>query len=95
VTECNDAAWVIGQRTSEEYEQRFRMLVAEQMVTARYYRRLARIAHRRGDIALFRDLALRSIALRRSAFMLCVECELTVEEIMEIVIHSEKPDTKG
>jgi hypothetical protein len=73
VTEYNDAAWVIGQRTREEFEQRFRMLIAEQMVTARYYRRLVRIAHRRGHIGLFRDLALRSIALRRSAFMLCVE----------------------
>jgi hypothetical protein len=85
VTQYNDAAWVIGQRTREEFDRRFRQIVAEQIVTARLCRRMARHARKQGDMVLFRHLTLRSIALRRSAFMLCVECELTVDEIMEIV----------
>jgi hypothetical protein len=85
MTQYTDTAWVMSCRSREEFDHRFRLIVTQQVLTARYYRRLALTARSQGDMVLYRELAIRAMQSGRSAYLLCIDCELTVEEIEGIV----------
>jgi hypothetical protein len=72
-------------RSREEFDHRFRLIATEQVLTARHYRRLALTARSQGDMVLYRELANRAMQSGRSAYPLCIDCELTLEETEGIV----------
>jgi hypothetical protein len=76
MTQYDDAARTIGSRDQDDFRQRFRKIAAQQVLLARYYRRLALIARHRGDTALYRELVLRAIQSGSSAYLLAIDCEL-------------------
>jgi hypothetical protein len=82
MTQYDDAARTIGSRDQDDFRQRFRKIAAQQVLLARYYRRLALIARHRGDTALYRERAIQSGS---SAYLLAIDCELAVDEIRGIV----------
>jgi hypothetical protein len=81
MAQYTDTAWVMSCRSREEFDHPFRLIVTEQVLTARYYRRPALTARSQGDMVLYRELAIRAMQSGRSAYLLCIDCELTVGEI--------------
>ena len=75
MTQYDDAARAISCRTRDDFDRRFRKIATEQVLLARYYRRLALTARSQGDMALYRELAVRAMQSGRSAYLLCIDCE--------------------
>ena len=65
MTPYDDAARTIGSRDQDDFRQRCRKIAAQQVLLARYYRRLALIARHRGDTALYRDRVLAGDPIRQ------------------------------
>jgi hypothetical protein len=64
-------------------------MVIDRMITARDHR-MARLARRRERSRCSAQLALKAIQLWSSAYLLCVDCELTVGEVLDPLLgHSE------